>query len=149
MSEDLRADQVCRAEGCPFPGIHAKHRKGIVRVVEAHHRPGGTPWKAADPDGLAEAILKAVSERTPKWFQEIAPDVRDDYGNITDRTIWRGLRKLVDAGKLLRLDLGLAFSAYMRPVVGKRPAGSFDSVAEMREYMLGVVEIHPTKRESY
>ena len=114
-----------------------------------HHRPlAKPPWQQPDPSGLINSIMKATSVTRPKWFQEIAQDVRDDFGNITDRSIWRGLKKVVERGHLIKLDIGLAFHAYIRPSK-KRPSGRPETTDDMREYMLSIVEVHPAIRDSY
>jgi hypothetical protein len=145
MLDDFEVDEICRDEDCEIVGVHPKHRRAR-RQPQAHHRPKpDAPWKRSDRHALLTSIMKSTSGRVPKWFQEIAPDVRDDYGNVTDRTIWRGIKTLVERGHLLKLDLGLAFAAYMRPIGKKRPLGRLDET-ELRDYMLSVVEINPTTK---
>jgi hypothetical protein len=151
MLEEVGDCSICRDEACEIEGLHAKHELhelGVHASPTAHHRPKAKPpWQQPDPDGLLKSILDANSEIRPKWFQEIAPDVRDDFGNVTDRSIWRGLKKLVERGQLLRLDLGLAFHAYIKPCC-RRPVGRPATTEDMREYMLSIVEIHPMGRDS-
>lgn len=70
-----------------------------------------------------------------QWIQR---DVRDDYGTVTDRTVYRHVRKLVQEAKLIKLDLGLAFAAYIRP-----RARLLADPEALRDYMLANVDCLP------
>lgn len=139
---DIDSESICRDDDCIIVEMHHRHR--VVATPQPHSRADLTvtpPWKRDDPDALAEAVVRACSEAYPKHFSAIARDVRDDYGACTDRTVYRYLRKVIDRGLLIKLDLGLAFAAYIRPK--SRLLNDLDS---LRDYMLGVVEMHPCTR---
>ncbi len=148
----LEALGICRDDACEVDGLHRRGRmckRSENHAPRAHHRPLAKPvWQQPDPDGVLESIKKAVPEIRPVWFQQVSSDVRNDFGDVGDRTIWRGLKKLVERGELLRLDLGLAFHAYIKPVRrGERVPCRLDP-DEMREYMLSIVEIHPSMKDA-
>lgn len=169
MLEGVEADGVCRDEWCPIVELHManddrhgdREKRDEIKP-RPHHRPRAkaplapkplhpnyVPWKQADTQGLLNSVMKATNGRVPVWFQEIRDEVRDDYGDVADRTVWRAIKKLVERGALIKLDIGLAFAAYIRPIGKKgRKAGRLDDINEMREYMLGLVECHPTGRDS-
>lgn len=147
MLGNIEAGSICRDDRCERKGIHPWHP--IDHEPKPHHRPKSkAPWKIGDQKSLLGAVMRSTSARVPKWFQEIGPDVRDDYGPISDRSLWRAIETLVKRGHLLKVDIGLAFAAYIRPMGRKRLPGRLDSPEEMRDYMLGIVEIHPTTTES-
>ena len=147
---EYEGDSICRDDRCKIEGVHARHPIFTRHEKMPHHRPGSRPWLQPDRQGLMASIMKATSKRVPRWFQEISPEVRDDYGDVGDRTIWRGIAELVQHGRLMRLDIGLAFHAYIQPVApGERVPGRMERPDEVRDYMLSIVEIHPTGRESY
>ena len=146
MLIDPDLGQICRDERCEIEGLHAKH---VLKCKRGDCKPKARrPWTRPDREGLAECVLRATSDRVPRWFQEIAPEVRDDYGTVSNRTLWRVIRDLVEHGRLIKLELGLAFSAYIRPVDRPVPC-RLASPDEQRDYMLSLVEIHPTGRDAY
>lgn len=135
--EELDPSEICRDERCSRAGIHRKHLIKTVHEPRAHHRPDPNArplWKRPDPNGLINSIARATSKAYPMWFSAIAREVRDDYGNVDERTIYRYLKVLVDRGHILKLDLGLQLAAYIRP--GSRLLKDLDS---LREYMLAEV----------
>lgn len=144
MLEAFEAAKICRDDDCDRKGIHPVHE--VVRKPQVHRRPGKlAPWKQPDADGLLSSVMKATSVHKPRWFQEISTDVRDDFGSVTDRSIWRAIAKLVERGHLLKLELGLTFFAYIRPMPKKgRPVGRPETDQELRDYMMAIVTGHPT-----
>jgi hypothetical protein len=132
--------QICRDERCDIEEIHAKHQIRCKREEDCGPK-YRRPWSQPDRAGLAECVLRATSDRVPRWFQEITPEIRDDYGNVSDRTVMRVIRDLVKHGRLIKLELGLAFAAYMKPATRPVP-GRLATFDEQRDYMLGIT--HPT-----
>jgi hypothetical protein len=151
---------ICRDDDCELneDGIHPKHSQRRKRPPEVHHRPkpGGVLkiWQYADPPGVAESVEKATSADRPKVIWEIVRDVQDDYGSVTERTIYRHVRALVDAGRLIKLgnggggragsiNLRLPFAAYIK--ARSRLLADPDN---LRDYMLGTYELHPATKKS-
>jgi len=85
-----------------------------------------------------------MSKSRPVHFAEIVSAVRDDYGSCTERTVYRHIRKLVARGQAVKLDLGLSFAAYIRP-----KSRLLRDLESLRDYMLGICEIHATTSERY
>lgn len=144
-SKELDPSEICRDEDCGRLDIHPKHPV-LHRKCEArpHHRPSRrAPWTQDDPDALGDAVERATSWAYPTHFAAIARDVRDDYGPCCDRTIYRHLSARVASGKIVKLDLGLAFAAYIKP--GSR---LLRDPASIREYMVGLVDQHPVGKNS-
>ncbi len=153
MGNEVDLGAICQDDRCGIVEIHETHEvtgNQVCRLaLKAHHRPRtAAPWKSSDRSGIMGSIMKSSSGRVPKWFQEIASDVRNDYGEVTDRTIWRWIKILVDRGQLMKLDVGLAFAVYMRPRGKKRASGRIEDPAELRDHMLSIVEIHPTTNKT-
>lgn len=73
------------------------------------------PWHLSAPRALDHCIAKAVSKTYPKPIDVIFDEIQDDYGECDRRAVERHLKKLVDRGQLLRVDLGRRLSAYLRP----------------------------------
>lgn len=163
MSEEWDPDQICRDDDCNRPGVHLKHpvlSRG--RTVKVHHRPDPTTvqlalpsdakpppdskraaWKRDDPKGLTEAVARATSRAYPTHIAAIYRDVQDDYGECTERTVYRHVKKLVERGHLIKLDVGLSFAAYIRP-----KSRLLKDHAAIREYLLGIVELNPTTKRA-
>ena len=146
MSEESGSGSICRDDNCDRLDVHPPHlvlNKG--RKIVPHHRPNGLQrplWQRDDPRGLTGAVARATSKSYPMLFSHIVRDVRDDYGPCTERTVYRHLRKLVQRGHVIKLDLQLAFAAYIRPRsrLLADPEG-------LRDYMLGTLELHPATKE--
>lgn len=131
---------ICRAEGCERVDLHAKHAVPAIKTDRPPARYRARPvWTQADPRALARSICKATSKRVPTHFSAIASYVRNDYGQVTDRTVYRGLAKLVDRGCVLKLDVGFSFAVYLRP---KSPLEHDHEL--IRDYILGIVEMNAT-----
>lgn len=142
MSDDFDPRDICREEDCKIKCVHRKHSMRIRRLrkpIEVHHRPKGKKplWQQDAPAILTEIVLEAVGDR-PMIMQWIQRDVRDDYGTVTDRTVYRHVRKLVQEARLIKLDLGLAFAAYIRP-----RARMLSDTEALRDYMLANVDCLP------
>ncbi len=136
-------DAICRDENCERLDVHYKHH--VQQPPCVHHRPSAatTPlWQRDDPQALAEAVIRACN--APTHFQAVMRDVQDDYGACCERTVYRYLAKLVRAGELVKAEVDLAFAVYVRPK--SRLLGDLDS---LREYMLGLVEMHPTTKSAH
>jgi hypothetical protein len=131
MPEVLDPSEICRDDACPRVGIHRKHLTALHAPPEPHHRPTRRPaWEQDDPEGLAASVLRATKMR-PVVISEIVRDVRDDYGTVHERTIYRHVRRFVELGVLIKLDLGFTFAAYIRP--GARLLADPSSMREMIE----------------
>lgn len=159
MSDEIDPSTICLDEDCDREGIHRKHLVAKRPPPEPHHRPSRQPlWKQDDPQGLIEALIRTTSGGQPFKIDEIFRGVRDDYGSVSERTVYRYVNRLVDAGLLVKIEskrerrrressnysrhrivakinLGLSFSAYIKP--GARLLGDPEA---MREYILGEIE---------
>ena len=134
--------QVCRDEECEIEGVHTlslcrKNRHGGVLQppVKVSKRPA---WLKDDPDGLQESVRRAVPKTLPTNFSAIVDKVVNDYGNVTERTVYRHVRKLVERGELLKLNLRLGFAAYARPT-----SKLVSDLPGMRDIMTAIVDIEP------
>lgn len=141
-------DAICRDDACGRTDLHPKHF--VPRALaarhrpQAHHRPNAAAVPLAPPKrqnrepgaprALTNAIARATSKSDPRQFSELCDRVRSDYGSAPDRSISRYLARLVERGHVIKLDLGLAFAAYIRP--GSRLLGDPES---LRELMLGKI----------
>jgi len=142
MSE-VESGSICRDEHCDRMGVHPWHPMGANREVKPHHRPGKKPvWQLDDPTALTGAVARATSKAYPTHFAAIVRDVRDDYGTVTERTVYRHIKKLVARGHIAKVDIGFAFAAYIRP--GSRMFKTADAI---RDYILGTVEMTACTRE--
>lgn len=148
MSDVLDPDQICRDDACEIVGVHAKHKTlHDHHEIVVHHRPSTSKkqlWQRDDPEGLAEAVERATSLNYPKPISAIMRDVADDYGPVSERSVHRYVSRLVRAGRLVKLNLGMAFAAYIQP--GSRLLRDRES---LREYMLGTCDLHPTTKDAY
>lgn len=170
----MRHGSICQDEHCTIIEVHAIH---AVPAVRPHHRPKpmkctlcpwkgpaslernacprcksaitGTraPWEYDDPMGLTGAVARATSKSYPMTFAMICRDVRDDYGECTERTIHRHLARLVDRGCILKVDIAQAFAVYLRP--GSKLANDIETLREF-DYFGGhnTLESHPWKRSN-
>lgn len=137
--------EICRDEDCLIVGAHRPHLVAERPPPAPHHRPkkrrpdelmfARTPWHQADPRGLRGAVARAVS-KTPKVFHEIVRDVRDDYGNVTERTIHRHLKALTERKQTIKLDLGFTFAVYIRP-----KSRMLKNIEAIRDYIEGEISL--------
>lgn len=137
MPEAWDPSEVCRDENCHRRDLHRPHLVETRPPPTLHHRPNPNKkplWQRNDPKGLTGAVARAV-DKTPKRFIEIVRDVRDDYGNVTERSVYRHVKKLVERGHLIKLDLGLTFAAYIRP-----KARLLKDPEAMRDFIDGEIE---------
>ena len=61
-------------------------------------RPPTTP----SGDNFREIVMTHIGRLEPRQAMEIHRRVCDDFGEVTDRTIYRALRYLLDTGKIVR-----------------------------------------------
>lgn len=79
----------CRDDNCYHDHIHAAHAP-VKRL-----RRGS--FKIGHRQLVLDAIFGAIDLRVLRPFQAIYQSVRDDYGSIDERRVYRGLSKLVAA----------------------------------------------------
>lgn len=121
-SEDDDLIEVCRDETCDLDYVHPSHVFKL-RPAPSNGRPK-TPWwlqtdpsayRRADPRGLSEAMRRAFAATDwPLAFVDIKHAVRNDYGFAPIRTLHRHVRRLITTNFVLKLDLELSYSAYIR-----------------------------------
>jgi hypothetical protein len=130
------ATRLCRDENCERFEVHYEHECGVVddseqdddtvdvslsywptwvKAREAVTRRAEAPWRKSAPKALDHSIAKSISRTYPKPFHVILRDVEEDYGEVNPRTAQRRLKKLVERGHFLRIDLGRRLYAYLRP----------------------------------
>lgn len=121
---------ICRDERCEIEGAHPKH---LIRKVKArvHHRPSGELFEKPKPSALLEECVERAIGHIPVTVLEVQRDVKDDFGETCERTIYRHLKNLVAMGRIVKLDVGLSFAGYIKP--GARMARDR---AVVREYLL-------------
>lgn len=133
MSDDTN-EQFCRNERCPIIRRHLVADCPLARrgTIVVHHRPKrDAPFSQREaPAVLTESVERAIGE-WPTMMQWIQRDVRDDYGNVADRTIYRHVRRLVKSKRVVKLNLGLAFAAYIKP--GARMLRDREALREFME----------------
>jgi hypothetical protein len=150
MFEDgdlLDPSLICRDEDCEIDGVHRKH---LVQPSKSrpHHRPKRTgrslkpPWQQDDREGLRMSVERAAANGLPMYPSAIVRDVRDDYGTVHERTVYRYLRNSVLTGRVLKLDLKLPFAVYLSP-----NSALLHDLASVREYMVAVVDGVPTVKK--
>ena len=134
--------EVCRSDECEIEGIHTRslcrtdrHGGVLQPPVAISKRPA---WLKDDPEGLQESVRRAVPKTLPTNFSAIVDKVTNDYGAVTERTIYRHVKKLVERGELLKLNLRLGFAAYARPT-----SKLLSDPSEMRDIMTGLVDLEP------
>lgn len=92
------------------------------------------PWLQPSAEALDESILRATSDHKPHLLAQIAPIVENDYGKIAEneasvfRQLQRRIKRLCDAGVLLRVDLGKRLYAYISP--NSRMLSDVDAIRE-------------------
>lgn len=100
------------------------HHRRILTVRAIDPKPTKScrdPWELPAPEALDESILRATSDRVPRLLVQLAPIVENDFGKIanteqsTFRQLQRRAKRLCEAGKLLRVDLGKRLYAYLSP----------------------------------
>lgn len=136
--------EICQDDECTQEDLHPAHVKQrrsltsapvLTARLRAKPKPTSGPWQKRDAEGLRDSILRAIGAR-PMMISWISRDVRDDYGSCNDRTIYRYVRRLVDTGAIVKVDLGLHFCVYVQP--GARALKDRES---LRDYMLSQVEV--------
>lgn len=143
-------ESICRDENCPIIGRHLKHPvkwkpKDERLKPKAHHRPDPNKkvWSLDDQEGLRQCVLRATSTAEPVCFGQIFRNVTDDYGKVSERTVYRYVAKSVDSGEIVKIDLGLPMAAYVKP-------GShwLRDRAALREYMSDYLDYHDYSQDA-
>jgi hypothetical protein len=112
MVDNVDPSSICRDDNCEKTDLHAAHDVPRRRV-KSGARKKQNDW---DPDGLSETVLKVVCDTEwPLAFSDVKSAVLNDFGSTTDRAIHRHLARLEEKKKIMRLELGLAFAAYIKP----------------------------------
>lgn len=137
VDQEMIDSEICRDDRCMRLDVHKKHwkREWAPQASSRKTSSKKLPWQQDDPRALVGAVARATSRAYPMCFSAIAANVRDDYGQVHDRTIYRHLRTLVDRGHLIKLDLRLPMAAYIRP-----KSRLLHDLESLREYILGTIE---------
>lgn len=132
--------EVCRDETCDLDYVHPSHVFKL-RPAPSNGRPK-TPWwlqtdpsayRRADPRGLSEAMRRAFAATDwPLAFIDIKHAVRNDYGDASVRSLHRHVRRLITTNFVLRLDLELSYSAYIRS-----DSKFLHDLDNLREHLMG------------
>lgn len=99
-------DAICRDERCERADIHSPHmlRKRLSKRPPKAPEPEDPGWSAI---ALSESILRLVNgTHFAVGFSDVFHHVLNDYGSTTRRAVHRHLRRLVDKGDILQVDLG-------------------------------------------
>ena len=127
--------RFCRDERCDRIGLHLKHKLSGRREPDYEEsKSTRTPWQRPAPRALDHSIAKAVSKTYPKSLDLILNDVVHDYGDCCMRTVQRRLKRLVERGHILRIDLGQRLYAYIRP--GSNMISEVDLMREQIETLM-------------
>lgn len=111
---DIELLRWCRDDRCPDDSLHLAHgrRSNVVKVnttdaaaavpVDAAVLPAVHSDDADDDQphvGAAPAVIECtyaqIRTRSPRMFKHIYYDVVDDFGSVTERTVYRAIRALV------------------------------------------------------
>jgi len=113
--QELDPSRLCRDDECDRIGIHLAH--DVTRKPERKYKSVSprAVWDRASPKALDHSIALATSKTYPRHFSAILQIVENDYGSCNYRTVARRLKRLVQRGHLLRIDLGQQLYAYLRP----------------------------------
>jgi len=106
---------LCRDEACDRIELHLTHKVACKPFREPWSRNQTPKWQRPAPKALDHAIAKATSKTYPRHFGAILQLVEADYGACIERTVHRRLKRLVQRGHILRIDLGRSLYAYLRP----------------------------------
>ncbi len=119
-----RAVAICRDEECTIVGVHTRSictagkLNGPIKITPHGHlipKSGARPpWKKDDPKGLTGSVARATSQLRPINLLGIYNAVSNDYGGVSERTIYRHVAKLVARGHIAKIDMG-RFAVYLRP----------------------------------
>lgn len=115
LNPDFEPGNICRDERCDRNDVHEAHVIETKQKKERAPSGGRELWKRSAPKALDHSIMKATSRYKATHFGEILREVRADYGECEERTVYRRMKRLVERGNLIKVDLGLAFAAYLRP----------------------------------
>ncbi len=125
--------EICRDEGCEIEHLHApeecerarQNRRIELLYAElreiddakapAVSEPKRAVWQKDDPEGLSEAVMRAIPKNRPTHVAAVVESVRNDYGEVAERTVYRHLSRLVKTGEIIRQDVQLGFAALVRP----------------------------------
>lgn len=146
--------EICRDEACEIDHLHAPAECERVRQlrrvdllfneireikrVKPEPAVKRVPWHKDDPEGVREAVLRAIPKNLPTHFGAVADAVRNDYGEIAERTVYRHIKRLVRAGELVKQDLRLGFAAYVRPY-----SKLLSDLPTMRDVLAHVADLEP------
>lgn len=143
MSDDWDPkNKICRDDDCDIDEVHLAHKRLRRRSIIVHrrpkrHQPLARTALPQEPDALSDSILKAVGDY-PMMMHWIQRDVRDDYGSVSDRSVYRYVRRLVEQARMIKLDVGLAFAIYIKP-----RARLLADPSAIRDYMLANADCLP------
>lgn len=146
--------EICRDEHCELDGLHApeecEQARRTSRIELLYEelseikgaKPAPTPKRPAslkdDPEGIREAVLRAIPKNLPTHFGAVADAVRNDYGEVAERTVYRHIKRLVKAGELVKQDLRLGFAAYVRPY-----SKMLRDLPTMRDVLVHMTDLEP------
>jgi len=110
----------CRSEDCEIVELHEAHEITTKRKPERAASEGRPLWRRSSSKALDRSIANATSRHWPTHFGAILREVENDYGTAEspqalERAVYRHLRKLVERGQIIKLDIGLSMAAYIRP----------------------------------
>jgi hypothetical protein len=107
--------RLCRDENCDRLELHLKHKISKIAKERDPSKSRREPWRRSSPAALDHSIEQAISGAYPKAYEAVLRDVEYDYGSCCSRTVQRHLRRLVERGNILKIDLGRRLYAYVRP----------------------------------
>lgn len=87
-----------------------------------------TADSTAETKALRESMLGYVTTR-PRSAERIFSLLRDEWGDVNERRLWRTLRWLVSTGAVTRLGVSRSGSSYIRGAVCATCGGSGYEVA--------------------
>jgi hypothetical protein len=90
--DQLQYINICRDEDCTREDIHNLADLGCTAGVIAR---GAEVVKVAAKRILREVVLNNVGSRLGRPFTSIYRDVVDDYGTVTERSVYRALADLI------------------------------------------------------
>ncbi len=116
---DLDVHSICRNEACEINRVHEARKCRKLHIIyelpyyekelddgfqTRSKRHASKPWQAQNANALRVMVLTAVSRTEPRNFQMILNDVRNNYGSCLERSVYRHLKALQEAGEIVRMS---------------------------------------------
>jgi hypothetical protein len=116
VSPAVRATRWLANHGASLREAHRKYGvwpQTIIRHWRRLYPDRRTPYRA-ETDAVRASVLQQIGRR-PRRAAEIFVAVRDDYGSVGERRLWRAIEWLVANGKAARVGPSGKSEGYVLP----------------------------------